>query len=126
MTSPPKFPPSEDCRSRLKGAPRAVTVKHVTERPAERERRRLRAEYKRSERRAWEAQLPLTLADLRALLDHLDTELGVRGCDHTFAATEAWLAAHEHDVERVIEGLRTLGGGCDCEVLANVDPETHV
>ena len=98
----------------------------MTERPAEGERRRLRAEYKRSERRAWEAQLPLTLAGLSALLDPLDTELGVRGCDHTFTATEAWLAAREHDLARVIEGLRTLGGGCDCEVLANIDPETHV
>ncbi len=57
------------------------------------------------------------------MLDHLDGHVGEHGCDRTLAGTNAWLTTRGHDVERVLEGLVELGGGCDCEVLANVDPE---
>jgi len=30
------------------------------------------------------------------------------------------------DDESVADGFRALGGACDCEVLANVDPETQI
>lgn len=98
----------------------------MTERPDSETRRRLRAQYKHSDRREWEARLPLNAHELATLLDHLDVQIGLRGCDRTLDATKDWLAAHDHDVETVTDGLRDLGGACDCEVLANVDPETHI
>lgn len=101
------------------------TFKAVSKRPDTETRQELRAQYKRADRREWEARLPLDADALNALLDHLDEQVGLRGCDHTLAATKAWLAAHDHDIETVAEGFRGLGAACDCEVLANVDPETH-
>ena len=98
----------------------------MSERPDEETRRRLRVQHKQAERDEWEAQLPLDLDDMSALLDHLDAELGDRGCDHTLRITEAWLGAHDHDVANVVAALRNMGGHCDCEVLANVDPDDHI
>ena len=98
----------------------------MTRRPDEETRRRLRAEYKESDRREWEAQLPLEVDELRQLLDYLDGQVGLRGCDHTLGTTSKWLAAHDHDVDGATDAFRSLGGACDCEMLANVDPETWV
>jgi hypothetical protein len=98
----------------------------VTERPDDKTRKRLRAQYKQADREAWQAQLPLAPDDHAALLVHLDERLCARGCDHTLTITEAWLAAHDHDVVRVTARFRELGGRCDCEVLANIDPETYI
>lgn len=94
--------------------------------PTDEARKQLRAQYKQSERADWEARLPLAVDDLEELLNHLDSHVGQDGCDHSFRHTEAWLAAHDHDVNCAVAGFREMGGGCDCEVLANVDPEGQV
>jgi hypothetical protein len=64
--------------------------------------------------------------ELKALLDHLDERLPHSGCDHTLRLTCRWAADQRIDGERLAESLLHFGGECDCEVLANVDPETHV
>lgn len=44
--------------------------------------------------------------DLGELLDHLDEQIGLRGCDRTLAATTEWLAAHDYDVDRASDAFR--------------------
>jgi hypothetical protein len=60
---------------------------------------------------------------LNDLLDHLDVRLPEVGCDHTLRVTRAWAADRGFDAEAVAASVAEFGGYCDCEVLANVEPE---
>jgi Protein of unknown function (DUF2695) len=84
-------------------------------------KKQLKAQWRDQQRKAAFAALPLPVAQLKAMLDMLDTELPREGCDHTRRLTQAWLESHGHDVERVFAWLDTQGGFCDCEILANVE-----
>jgi hypothetical protein len=64
--------------------------------------------------------------ELKALLDYLDEQLPKHGCDHTLRLTHGWASAQGVDPEAVGASTAHFGGGCDCEVLANVDPLTQV
>ncbi|MFI5757758.1 DUF2695 domain-containing protein [Streptomyces sp. NPDC051569] len=57
------------------------------------------------------------------LLDHLDEELSTQACDHSLRFTERWAAASDVPWPHLQKGLADQGGHCDCEVLANVDPD---
>jgi hypothetical protein len=67
--------------------------------------------------------MPLDRAQLKALLDHVEAAVEANGCDHTLAATEAWAARQDIDLERLHDGLEEYGGCCDCEVVMNVDAD---
>jgi hypothetical protein len=71
------------------------------------------------------ADSPIPVANLRAMFDMLDRELPVHACDRTRRLTERWLEANELPVAKVFAWLDTLGGFCDCEVLANVEQEVE-
>lgn len=88
---------------------------------AERARRRaLTRELARREREAAIAAMPLPMADLQALFDHLDEALA-DGCDHTTRLTRAFLRERSLAEAAVLPWLGSYGGYCDCEVLANVE-----
>jgi Protein of unknown function (DUF2695) len=74
----------------------------------------------------WDQHMILAPAELRALLDHLDGELPRHGCDHSLRLTFGWADRSGKDRDALQESLAHFGGMCDCEVLANVDPETTV
>ena len=76
--------------------------------------------------REWDEHMILAPEQLKELLDHLDESLGTTSCDHTPRLTRAWADDHGVDPEALEESLHQFGGGCDCEVLANVDPQTQV
>ena len=97
----------------------------MTDRPDASRRRQLREDYKHAEQTAWMASLPLDEASHEALLDDLGEQLDAHGCDHTFRLTERWLKSRDLDAEEVVERYVMLGAGCDCEILANLDPETR-
>jgi hypothetical protein len=63
----------------------------------------------------------LSREELDSLLDHLDSE--DRPCDETFTLTRAWAEGRDIVWSRLELGLQDAGAGCDCEVLANVDPD---
>ena len=85
-------------------------------------RKALRDAYKRGERAsAWD-RLTLDRPALDRLLDHLDERLS-EPCDHTLRFTEEWARGESRDWPALEAALADAGGGCDCEVLANVDPE---
>lgn len=92
----------------------------MAEPPSAAERRALKRAYLEQERRRDWATLGLSPDELAELLDELDDELGEHGCDHSYRFTRAWLRRTGRD-DTALAGLRELGGGCDCEVLANVD-----
>ena len=84
-------------------------------------KRELKKEWQRQQRAAARAALPLPDNQVKALFDHLDTELPKHGCDHTRRITEKWLRDHHLAVEEVLVWLDNNGGYCDCEVLANCE-----
>jgi hypothetical protein len=72
----------------------------------------------------WEENMLLEPEQLRALLDYLDEALAEEGCDHTLRLTGRWATEKGIDANALAASLADFGGGCDCEVLANVDPLT--
>jgi len=86
-------------------------------------KKRLKAQARVHQRKAANAALPLAATELAAMLEMLDAELPVQGCDHSRRITKSWLVGRAHDVETVFAWLDTQGGYCDCEILANVEQE---
>ena len=66
-------------------------------------------------------RMPISFANLAALFDHLDEQLGEQGCDHTPKMTKAFLENKKLNTEAILPWLEEYGGYCDCEVLANVE-----
>lgn len=67
------------------------------------------------------AKLPMRRNDLSDLFDQLDEALS-EDCDHTLNKTKAFLDSRGIEHEKVIGWLLEHGGGCDCEVINNVEP----
>jgi hypothetical protein len=76
-------------------------------------------EAKRRQKVAAHAALPLGNADLQALFDMLDIRLPIDGCDHTRRLPIAFLKGHSLSETSVLAWLDSIGGFCDCEILAN-------
>ncbi|WP_093552848.1 DUF2695 domain-containing protein [Pseudoduganella namucuonensis] len=82
----------------------------------------------RNRKRAWKNEqrtlarsaFPLPSEALEQLFTALDSSLEQSGCDHTLRFTDQWLAANVSDREPTIAWLKSHGGFCDCEVIANV------
>ena len=90
------------------------------------QRKAERAETRARESAEWDEHMVLEPHDLRALLNNLDAELRDAPCEHTYRLTKAWAKTRNVDWERLEPSLRHFGGSCDCQVLANVDPESRV
>ncbi|MXR68181.1 DUF2695 domain-containing protein [Shewanella sp. JBTF-M18] len=65
--------------------------------------------------------MPLSLAELGELFDHLDETLEQEGCDHSPRITQLFLSQKGLDPDQVLPWLKEQGGYCDCEILANVE-----
>lgn len=83
-------------------------------------RKALKQRALQEERDRFRASLPIPDTELRALLDHLDDSLA-EGCDHSLRFIRAFLRERGLPEETVVPWLVEQGGGCDCEVLANVE-----
>jgi hypothetical protein len=68
------------------------------------------------------SSMALSIDDLKALFEHLDSTLDSR-CDHTLDKTLGFLAARKLESTTVVPWLQEHGGYCDCEVLANVESD---
>jgi hypothetical protein len=90
--------------------------------PSEKERRKALQRQARDQQRAQaRAAQPLNDDQLRELFDALDEQLSSGPCDHTLRLTRQFLDSAGASAETVIPWLVEHGGGCDCEVLANVE-----
>lgn len=85
-------------------------------------KREPKAAFKAKELEAPEASMPLSKEELQGLVEYLDSE-EASGCDHTAKKTLSYLRSRSLDPERIVPWLRSLGGYCDCEVLANVEQQ---
>ena len=85
------------------------------------EKRKLLAEYKRKQKEAFLASLPMSADLFRELFDYLDEELSEQDCHDDLRLTKAFLDEHNCDTEAVLDWLVENGGACDCEVLGNIE-----
>lgn len=91
--------------------------------PDKARRRQLRDQYKRAERDALAAALPMNREQLTALVEFVDGLVISEGCDHTLRHTQSWVEVHDLSWSPIAGGLAELGGYCDCEVVMNCNPE---
>ena len=87
------------------------------------QRRDARRAYKQAERGSAHEAMVLAEAQLSDLLDYLDDHVAEAGCDHTLRFTEAWAGERGIQPSALVRSVQQFGGYCDCEVVANVEPE---
>jgi len=68
--------------------------------------------------------MPISRPQLESLIEWLDTELSNEGCNHDMSLSSSWLERNNCPVHPTLMALLAHGGGCDCEVVLNVEPET--
>jgi hypothetical protein len=85
-------------------------------------RKALRQRYRAHQREAAWQRLGIAREQLDDLLEHLDHRM-VEPCDETLAMTRRWAEDQGVPWNRLETELHDSGAGCDCEVLANVDPD---
>ena len=69
------------------------------------------------------ARMPLSQDELENLIDWLDDRCSEHGCDNTHRFTREWLQERDLPLAITEFALLALGGGCDCEVVLNVEVE---
>jgi len=92
--------------------------------PSKEERRRRRALVRAiEEKQSAEAvaRLPISRADLYNLFDWVDEHVIDEGCNHTLRHTRKFIRARGLAEEDIVKWLAEYGGGCDCEVILNVE-----
>ncbi|MEV6445517.1 DUF2695 domain-containing protein [Amycolatopsis sp. NPDC051716] len=96
---------------------------------SEEERRAAKKAYKQRARDEMWARLGLNAAQLADLLEHLEDHFDddlADDCDGELTLTREWALREGLSPAPLEDRLRELGGGCDCEVLANLDPADWV
>ncbi|MEL6535463.1 MAG: DUF2695 domain-containing protein [Bacteroidota bacterium] len=79
--------------------------------------------------KAWKAQqankflatLPFSESVFRSLFLYLNKTLEAKPCQHNFDHTTAFLATQGIEFQKHVDFFINNGGGCDCEVLHNVE-----
>jgi hypothetical protein len=68
------------------------------------------------------ARMPIPRYAFEELLTYLQERIAEVGCDNTRRLTREWLERGGWPVRPTEFALIALGGGCDCEVVLNVEP----
>ena len=78
--------------------------------------------YKAKEKQNFKDSLPMDEEVFWELFDYLDERLEEQdGCDHSLSLTRSFLETKGVDVDSILDWIVDNGGGCDCEVLYNVE-----
>lgn len=78
--------------------------------------------YANEQKQSFKDSLPMDEELFWNLFDYVGEKLEAKdGCDHTLTFTREFLETQKVDVEHVLEWIINEGGGCDCEVLYNVE-----
>lgn len=78
--------------------------------------------YADEQRQSFNDSLPMDEELFWQLFDYVDEKLEINdGCDHSLTFTREFLEKQSVDVESVLAWIINEGGGCDCEVLYNVE-----
>lgn len=83
------------------------------------EKKRLKAQFKQQQQAQLRAAMPLAIEDFKDLLRYLHRE-DCPTCDHSLDQTRQFLRQRGLDQAEILPWLGRHGGGCDCEVAANV------
>jgi hypothetical protein len=67
------------------------------------------------------ARMPISLDALEELIQHIDEKVTEAGCDHTRRFCRQWLTQKCWPVAPTEFALIAQGGGCDCEIVLNVE-----
>jgi Protein of unknown function (DUF2695) len=78
-----------------------------------------------ADRSAFRGGMPLDPESARALFDAVDAALRDHRCEHDHRLTIDAVRKTKLAPEIVIPWLTANGGGCDCEVIANVEPKVE-
>ena len=89
----------------------------------QRHRKALVQKWRDQVRASKEAALPITRSELGALFDWLSEHNSADSCDNTLRDTKQFIREHDLPQESTIAWLMENGGGCDCEVLANIEAD---
>ena len=78
--------------------------------------------YANEQKQSFKDSLPMDEELFWQLFDYVDEKLEENdGCDHSLTFTREFLEKQSVDVESVLAWIINEGGGCDCEVLYNVE-----
>ncbi|WP_278457808.1 DUF2695 domain-containing protein [Veillonella parvula] len=78
--------------------------------------------YADEQKQSFKDSLPMDEELFWQLFDYVDEKLEINdGCDHSLTFTREFLEKQSVDVESVLAWIINEGGGCDCEVLYNVE-----
>ena len=78
--------------------------------------------YANEQKQSFKDSLPMDEELFWQLFDYVDEKLEINdGCDHSLTFTREFLEKQSVDVESVLAWIINEGGGCDCEVLYNVE-----
>ena len=78
--------------------------------------------YADEQRQSFNDSLPMDEELFWQLFDYVDEKLEINdGCDHSLTFTREFLDKQKVDVGSVLDWIVNEGGGCDCEVLYNVE-----
>lgn len=77
--------------------------------------------WKKKEEAEWLKSLPFAESIFQELFDHLDLQLANQPCQNNYKLTTAFLATKGIDFKAHIDFFIEHGGGCDCEVLMNIE-----
>ncbi len=78
-------------------------------------------QYKDEQKNKFINSLPVSRDIFHKLFDYLDKRLSEEDCNNNLEMTEEFLKQCNIPIEEVEDWLIENGGGCDCEVLANVE-----
>ncbi len=78
-----------------------------------------RREWKLKQKQLARAAFPLPDILLESLFETVEARVEDSGCDHTLRFTEQWIGEHGQAPSPALEWLKSHGGFCDCEFVAN-------
>ena len=85
-------------------------------------RKKIMEKLAKNANKEFEQSLPAGREIFKSLFDHLDNELGKHDCDSRPTLTRQFLTNNRiPNADDILNWLMDNGGGCDCEVLANVE-----
>lgn len=67
--------------------------------------------------------MPLDADGLERLLDYLEEQHAHARCDRSLTLAMTWASENGVQQDLLASALRQFGGHCDCEVLANLEPD---
>lgn len=78
-------------------------------------------EIRREEKAKAEVKMPISKPDLKALFQYVEVRFREYGCDNTLKFTIEFLSHQQLSEDTIIGWLIDEGGGCDCEIMCNVE-----